>query len=137
MIGIGSVVTAVNPYWLYIKIALVAALVALLVWFGWNEKNIRAEREKYKAEAALQKATTEMYALQFNNYIQLNKEIADAIRKVKVQSNTYIDSVEVSQPPVVADGDSFILITPGVPKGLPGLSGYKNYTAGGTSADAS
>ncbi|MEI7816168.1 MAG: hypothetical protein WCI45_03140 [Desulfuromonadales bacterium] len=133
MIGLGSIATTLNPYLLYIKIALVAIIVAGLAWFGWHEKSIRADLDKYKAEAALQKASAEMYAQQFNNYIQLNKEIADAIKKVRVQSNTYIDSVEVSQPPV-ADGDSFVLIPPGVPKALPRLPGYQNYSAGRTSA---
>ena len=115
MIGLGSIATTLNPYLLYLKIALVAIIVAGLAWFGWHEKSIRADLDKYKAEAALQKASAEMYAQQFNNYIQLNKEIADAIKKVRVQSNTYIDSIEVSQPPV-ADGDSFVLIPPGVAK---------------------
>lgn len=129
----GKVSTALNPYLLYIKIGMVAILVTGLAWVGWHEKSIRADLDKYKAEAALQKASAEMYALQFNNYIQLNKEIADAIKKVRVQSNTYIDSVEVSQPPV-ADGDSFVLIPPGVPKAVPRLPGYQNYSASRTSS---
>lgn len=133
MTGLGSIATTLNPYLLYMKIALVAIIVAGLAWFGWHEKSIRADLDKYKAEAALQKASAEMYAQQFNNYIQLNKEIADAIKKVRVQSNTYIDSIEVSQPPV-ADGDSFVLIPPGVPKAVPRLPGYQNYSTGGTSA---
>lgn len=122
----------ITPYLLYIKITGIIALLIGLLWFGWHEKSIRADLDKYKTEAALQKASAEMYALQFNNYIQLNKEIADAIKKVRVQSNTYIDSVEVSQPPV-ADGDSFVLIPPGVPKAVPRLPGYKNYSTGGAS----
>ena len=137
MISIDTITTAINPYWLYIKITLVALLIAGIAWAGWNEKKIRAERDTYKTEAALQKATAEMYAQQFNNYIQLNREIADAIKKVKVQSNTYIDSVEASQPPAVADGGSFILIPPGVPKTMPRLSGYQNYSTGGTGAGTS
>lgn len=131
MIGVSTVSAAINPYLLYIKIALVAVLVIGLAWIGWNEKAIRAEREKFRTEAALQKATAEMYAQQFNNYIQLNREIADAIKKVRVQSNTYIDSVEVSQPPV-PDGDSFVLVPAGLSKTLPGLPGYKNYSASRT-----
>jgi hypothetical protein len=135
MIGLGSIATTFNPYLLYIKIALVVLLVAGLAWIGWHEKSIRADLDKYKAEAALQKASAEMYAQQFNSYIQLNKEIADAIKKVRVQSNTYIDSVEVSQPPV-ADGDNFVLIPAGVSKAVPAsnVPGYKNYSAGRTGA---
>lgn len=137
MTGLENISATLKPYLLYMKIALVVILVAGLAWIGWHEKSIRADLEKYKSEAALQKASAEMYALQFNNYIQLNKEIADAIKKVKVQSNTYIDSVEASQPPVVTDGDSFVLIPPGVSKAVSSLPGYKNYSAGGTSADPS
>ena len=136
MIGPGNIATILNPYLLYIKIALITIIVAGLAWFGWHEKSIRADLDKYKAEAALQKASAEMYAQQFNNYIQLNKEIADAIKKVRVQSNTYIDSIEVSQPPI-ADGDSFVLIPHGVPKAVPRLPGYQNYSASGTSAASS
>ena len=130
MIDITSVL---NPYWRYVKIVMFSIVVIVLAWLGWHEKSVRADLDKYKAEAALQKASAEMYAQQFNNYIQLNREIADAIKKVRVQSNTYIDSIEVSQPPV-ADGDSFVLIPHGVPKAVPRLPGYQNYSAGRTGA---
>jgi hypothetical protein len=133
MSALSSITTAINPYLLYIKIALVALLVIGLAWLGWNEKKIRTDRDRFQTAAALQKQTAEMYALQFNNYIQLNREIADAIKKVRVQSTTYIDSIEVSQPPV-PDGDSFVLVPAGVSKAVPGLSGYKNYSAGRTAA---
>jgi len=136
MIGIGSITTTLNPYLLYVKIAFVAMIVAGLAWFGWHEKDIRADRDKYKTEATLQKASAEMYAQQLNNYIQLNKEIVDAIKKVRVQSNTYIDSVEASKPPVVADGGSFVLIPHGLPQGMSGLPRYQNYTSGRIGANA-
>jgi len=125
-------IATLNPQMLYIKIAVALVFVASLIWFGWNEQSIRADLNKYKAEAAMQKASAEMYAQQFNNYIQLNKDIADAIKKIRVQSNTYIDSVEVSQTPV-ADGNSFVLIPHGLPKAMPTVPGYQNYSTSGTS----
>jgi hypothetical protein len=134
MLNLGSITTPLAPYLLYIKIIMTAMIIGALAWFGWHEKGIRADLAKYKTEATLQKASTEMYAQQFNSYIQLNREIADAIKKVKVQSNTYIDSIEVSAPPNVADGGTVMLIASGVPKTLPRLPGYKNYSAGGTAA---
>ena len=120
-----------TPYLLYIKLIGAAVILAGLIWFGWHEKGIRDERAAFKAEAVLQKSTAEMYALEFNKYIQLNREIADAIKRIKVQSNTYIDSVEVSQPPAGVDGDTVVLIPAGVPKAVPRLPGYQNYSAGG------
>jgi hypothetical protein len=119
------------PQLLYIKIAAAALIVACLVWLGWHEQSIRADLNKYKAEAAMQKASAEMYAQQFNDYIKLNREIADAIKKVRVQSNTYIDSVEVSQPPV-ADGNSFVFIPHGLPKAMSTVPGYQNYSTSRT-----
>jgi hypothetical protein len=124
-----------SPYALYIKLVLAILLIIGIIWFGWHESTIRSDLKKYQAEAELQKATASMYAQQFNNYIQLNKEIADAIKKVKVQSSTYIDSVEVSQPPV-DDGGSFVLIAHGLPKALPSMPGYTNYTTGGAAANS-
>jgi len=103
---------------------------------------IRADLKAKTAEAALQKATAEMYAKEFNDYIKLNKEITDAIKDIKVHSNNYITRVESSPPPAVADGGTFELVPAGVPGGMPdntamsGMPGYENSTAGGTTADS-
>jgi len=52
----------INPYTTYIKIS-----TAALAWL-WYEMSIRADLKAKTAEAALQKATAEIYAREFNNY---------------------------------------------------------------------
>jgi len=122
--------STLNPYLLYIKIGAVALLVAGLFWLGWHEMGIRADLKNKTAEAALNKATSEMYAKQFNDYIQLQREITDAIKTIKVQSNNYIQTIEASGPPA-ADGVTFVLVPSGVPKALSFATGFQNYSAGG------
>jgi len=127
-----------NPYMLYIKIGLAMAAVVFLFWLGWHEMGIRADLQIKTAEAAMQKATTEMYAKQFQDYINLNKEIADAVKDIKIKSNNYIQTIESSPPPVAADGDTVVLVPAGVPIGptLPAVSGHEDNPAGRTSAGA-
>lgn len=134
MLNLASLTTRLNPYAIHIKIVLAAALVAGLFWLGWHEMGIRANLQIKTTEAALNKATTEMYAQQFNEYIKLNKETADAIKAIRIHSNNYIQAVENSKPDL-ADGDNFVLVPAGVPAGmsvgatLPGLSRFKNNSA--------
>lgn len=127
---IATIIEKITPYTAYIKIGLSLLVVILLIWFGWNEKGIRAELEKQKADALFQKNTAELYAKQFNAYIKLNKDIADAIKTIKVLSNTYISNIEASKPPAVNDGDSFVLISSGVPNVSTNtyMPKYKNYS---------
>jgi hypothetical protein len=123
----------VAPYLIWIKIVAVAAVVGGLVWFGYNEKAIRDDREKFKTEAKQQKETAEQYARQISSNIQFTREVVDAVKSLKVQSNTYIDSIEVSPPPG-DDGDTVVLVAAGVPKAVPRLPGYNNYSANRTTA---
>jgi hypothetical protein len=121
-----------NPYLLYIKIGLAALAVAFLFWLGWHEMGIRADLKAKTAEAALQKAAADQHLKQFQDYINLNKDISNAIQNVKIKSSNYIQSVETSPPPVISDGGTVVLVPAGVPNGaaVPGLPGYKNYSAG-------
>lgn len=126
--------TSLNPYVLYIKLGLAAIVICGLVWLGWHEMGIRADLKAKTAEAQLQKETAAMYARQFNEYIKLNREIADAVQNIKVKSNNYIQTIESSSPPVVRDGDPVVLVPAGVPTGpsVPGLSGFQNHSSGRT-----
>ncbi len=130
--------SSLNPYALYIKLGLAAIVIAGLVWLGWHEMGIRADLTAKTIEAQQQKDTAGMYARQFNDYIKLNKEIADAIQNVKIKSNNYIQAIESSSPPAVRDGGNVVLVPAGVPAGpaVPALSGFKNHSSGGTSARA-
>lgn len=133
--------SSINPYMLYLKIGAIVLVVIGLFWLGWHEMSIRADLKAKSAEAALQKATTEQYAKEFADYIQLNKEIADAIKTVKVQSNNYIQTIDSAPPPPAADGDTVVLVPAGVPVGppLPGMSKLTNFSTGragpGTAGD--
>lgn len=137
MLGIGKIVTAINPHWLYIKIAAVVALVGGLIWSGIWIRGVFAERDTLRASEALATQTTKMYADVWNRNQQLQREIVDAIKKIRVESNTYIDRVETSPPPVVPAGGSIAFIAPGVPTTtLPAMPGAADNLAGGTSAAA-
>src|SRR6185369_258004 len=96
---------AVNPYLLYIKIAAAVLAVCVLIGAGLYVRHVFTDRARLEAENGslaakllLSQQATEMVTTQFNHYIELNRDIAEAIRKVKVESATYIESVEVSPP---------------------------------------
>jgi len=125
--------TQLTPYLLYIKIGAIALVVIFLFWLGWHEMSIRSDLKTRTAELALQKATAEQTAKQFNEYIVLQKGIADAISSVKIKSNNYIQGIEVSPPPAADDGDVVVLLRGGA---LSGVSGFKNNSASRTGSSA-
>lgn len=147
--GMGDITTTLNPYLLYIKIAgavaVAVAVIGVLVWFGWNEANIRADQkvEKIRSELKteqdkrkLSDATVQMYAKAFNDNKQLQEDIVNAIRSIKVQSNNYIKTIETSHPPAfTGTGDVVMLIPPGLPTApAAGMPGDKSVTPGGDGA---
>lgn len=155
MIGLGTITAGLNPYLLYIKLAVAALAVAAIVGAGLYVRHVFNDRGRLQAEngsleakvkseqekTALERAGKELVTSQFNQYIQLNRDIADAIKKVKVTSATYIDSIEASAPPVVPDGGLVVLVPGGLPKtdplpGVSGLSGFPNRSTARTAAGA-
>jgi hypothetical protein len=73
------------------------------------------ELDKQRAE---QRALDAIH--QRDEYIKLNREIVDAIKKIKIQSNTVIQRIENDPVPVPpADGGALPFIAPGVPEALP------------------
>lgn len=126
-----------NPYMIYIKIALVVAAVGGLIWFGAHEANIRADLKAKTAEVELSKATVQMYADAWNRDVQLKKEIADALKTIRIQSNNYIETIETSAPPAAPDGAIIQFIAPGLPTAsLPGVPVFPNRSTGRTTAGA-
>ena len=120
-----------NPYMVQIKIVagltIVAALIGSGIWF----RGVVAERDELKKSKALSDATVTMYADAWNRNAQLQENITNAIQKIRVESNTYIDRIEAAAPPVVPAGGSIAFIAPGVPRAtLSGLSGFAGYTSG-------
>ncbi len=146
MIGLGTITAGLNPYLLYIKLAAAALAIAAIVGSGLYVRHVFSDRDRLQAENGslankleVQKAATEAITAQFNQYIQLNRDIADAIKKVKVTSATYIDSIEASAPPVVPDGGLVVLVPGGLPKdgtALSGLPGFPNRSTARTAATA-
>lgn len=112
----------VNPYLLYIKIAAAAISAGLLIWAGIWFKGVLDERANLKANAeAMAKQVIDANhkavlaeAAQIQ-YQQTIKEVVDAVRKIKVQSNNYINQIDSEPPPAVADGNSVLLVPGGMP----------------------
>lgn len=121
-----------------IKLAIAAGAAILLISTGIWFRGVLAERDELKKSKALAEATVKMYAEAWNRNAQLQENITNAIQKIRVESNTYIDRIEAAAAPVVPAGGSIAFIAPGLPKPLSGLSGFTGYTSGrvGTAAPA-
>ena len=117
-----------NPYGLYIKICAVLIAIVILFISGIWIRGVFAERDALKTSKKLADETVKMYADAWNRNAQLQENITNAIQKIRVESNTYIDRIETSAPPVAAAGDSIIFIAPGMPKAVPGLPVIPNNT---------
>jgi hypothetical protein len=124
--------TSLNPYALQIKIAAIILLVVALFGTGIWIRGVFAERDDLKKTKALAEATTKMYADAWNRNARMQKEIVDAVKKIRVQSNNYIEAVESAPSPAVPDGGAVVLVAPGVPAAVPDLSGFADYSAGRT-----
>jgi hypothetical protein len=117
----------ISPYLLYIKIGAVVAVVAGIFSGGIWLRGVFAERSELRGQIELlelDKQRAEQRALdaihQRDEYIKLNREIVDAIKKIKIQSNTVIQRIENDPVPVPpADGGALPFIAPGVPEALP------------------
>lgn len=132
--------SSLNPYALYIKIVAVALVVALLVGMGVWIRGVFSERAALRVSVAaatekqkLAESQTAMYVKQWNDNAVLQREVADAIKKIKVQSNNYISTVEVSGP-VGTDGESVVLMRPDQAINLP--TGFGDNSAGRVGTDA-
>lgn len=105
-----------EPYLTYIKAGVVVTIIAAIFFSGIWIRGVVAERDELKQGKALAEETTKAYAQQFQNYITTQREIADAIKKVKIQSTNIITQVEQEPPPAVPDdGIPIAFIPPGLP----------------------
>lgn len=140
---IETATTLANPYLLYIKIAAVAAVAGLLIWAGIWFKGVLDERATLKANAeAMAKqvmdanhkaALAEAAQVQYQQTI---KEVVDAVRKIKIQSNNYISQIDTAPPPAGADGDSVLLVPGGMPDLDKTLALFTGYSSGRAAAGA-
>lgn len=117
----------ISPYLLYIKIGAVVAAMAGIFSGGIWLRGVFAERAELRDQIELleldkqraeQRASDAIH--QRDEYIKLNREIVDAIKKIKIQSNTVIQRIENDPVPVPpTDGGALPFIAPGVPEALP------------------
>jgi hypothetical protein len=118
---------------LQIKLAVALVAVITLIGTGIWFRGVVAERDELKKSKALSDATVKIYADVWNSNAALQKEIINAVKQIRVESNAYIDTVEAAAPPVVPAGGSIAFIAPGVPvPAAAGLSRFAGYTAGRT-----
>lgn len=121
---IAPVEKAIDKYLIWIKIAGLIAVVLITVWIC----KAFFERDKYQEQAKLWKDQTNLITKQFNEYIELHKDIAAAVQKVQVKRDVYIEYVENQPKPETPAGAVLPFITPRMPEPT-GLPGYQNYSA--------
>lgn len=145
--AIDAAANAASPYLLAIKIGGVVIVAGLLIWAGIWFKGVLDERAALKSnteamakqviDANHKAALAEAAQIQYQQTIQ---EVVDAVRKIKIQSNNYISSIDTAPPPAVADGGSVLLVPGGMPdldKAIALFGGYSASRAtAGTQAGA-
>ena len=146
MSAIDTAVSAINPYLLYIKIGAIAILAGALIWAGIWFKGVLADRDRLQVASVVQArqladAThrAELAESANREYQQTIKEIVDAIKAIKINSNNYINSIESAPVPAVPDGGVVLLVPGGVPS-LPGSAAlpalFGDYSSGRAAASA-
>lgn len=129
--------SSLNPYALYIKIGLVVLVVAGFFATGLWIRGVFSERAALRQSEALAQQSLKMYAQQLQDNINLQREVTDAIKNIKIRNTNNIQTIESQPPPVVADGADFVLVPAGLPHAapLPGLPRFADYSSGRGAAD--
>ena len=125
-----------TPYLVGIKIGAVVLVIAGLFLSGVWLRGILAERTALRLSEAASKAAVVTLLDSIERNATLNREIADAIKNIRVVSNNYIQSVESDPPPGVPDGGTVVIINPGVPKAMPSVPKFTNHSASGAGTTA-
>lgn len=86
----------------------IGAIILALVSLGFYFRYVLNDRQELKEE--LKQLHTEVE--QVKKQITLNEDIANAIKKIKIQSNNYVSVVESSPTPEA--GSSFVAVPSGV-----------------------
>lgn len=108
-----------NPYKLYIKIALIVAAIVGLFAAGVRVKSVFAERDALRVSEKAAVQTVKDMTEARDRELKLQEGITNAIKKIRVVSNNYIQSVEDGPTPVIPDGGRINLVAGGVPEALP------------------
>ena len=112
-------IAALNPYKLYIKIALIVAAVVGLFSVGVWIKSVFAERDALRVSEKAAVQTVKDMTEARDRELKLQEGITNAIKKIRVVSNNYIQSVEDGPTPAIPDGGRITLVAGGVPEALP------------------
>lgn len=105
----------------YYKEILLGLIIIALIGFAVWVRGVVADNAAIKKDA---KATQEKFdakVAELDNIIKLHKDIANAIKTIKIRSNSYITSVERSKAPSILPGGTAVLIPGGMPKALPSV----------------
>lgn len=120
--AIDAAANSANPYLLAIKIGSVVVVAGLLIWAGVWFKGVLDERSTLAANAERMASDVldanhraDMAVAAQKQYQQTLREVVDAVRKIKIKSSNYINTLETAPAPDVADGDSMVLVPGGMP----------------------
>ena len=125
-----------TPYLVGIKIGAVILVIAGLFLSGVWLRGILAECTALRLSEAASKSAVVTLLDSIERNATLNREIADAIKNIRVVSNNYIQSIESDPPPGVPDGGTVVIINPGVPKAMSSVPKFTNYSTIGASTTA-
>jgi hypothetical protein len=112
----------VSPYLLYLKLAAAVVVVAAIVGAGLYVRSVFAARDallvdnsRISTELTVEKLKYTELMRQAEQISAMNKDIIEAVKRVKINSSIYIDKVEAAPlPPPAASGT--VLIPGGLSK---------------------
>jgi len=97
-------VTWITLAWKFRNEIAIGTIVLVLVIAGLYIKHVFNERTTLETEIVAIKKDLESVKAQ----VTLNKDIADAIQKIKIQSNNYVRVIETTPSPVVGSSSTVI-----------------------------
>jgi len=103
-----------TPYLLYIKIGLIALVVAAITGTGLYIRHVFNERAALRLSEASLKAQVTTYQESAIANQKLQEGITNAIKNIRVQSNTYVQKIDSSPVPALDNGTAVTLVAGGV-----------------------
>jgi hypothetical protein len=128
--------TAVNPYLLYIKLALIALAIAAVIGVVFYIKHTFSERDalmRDKAQLEFSLATEKQRVAVAMEQLKIWQDTVAkmnaAVKNIKIQSDTYIQGVEDAKTPDYADGTVIPFVLP-ASSARTSLPRFENVSAG-------
>lgn len=105
-----------TPYLLYIKIGAIVLILVAIIGAGLYVKSVFAERTtllsdkaRLETELTVEKLKYQAMLGQYEQISAMNKNIIEAVKRVKINSNVYIDKVEATPLPAPAAGGTVFI----------------------------